>query len=69
MTASQENPVFPLEWVGEESWKNCHEKVVGRINGTRNISCPKRQRGEVLERQGNGDQHLGDRIFWKLLLI
>ena len=51
MTASQENPIFPSEWV-EESWKSFHEKAVGRINDTRNTWNPKKQRGEGLERQG-----------------
>ena len=47
-------------------------KVVGRRKKTRNMSRPKRQRGKGLERQrweqGNGDQHLRDRILTKLPL-
>ena len=54
MTMFQETLVLPFEWVGEESWKRFHEKVVGRINATGSILCPKRQRGEGLERQGRG---------------
>lgn len=60
--SSRENLVLPFDWLGEESWKRFCEKVVERINGMRNILCPKRQRGEGLEGQGNGDQHLSSRI-------